>query len=631
MLTLLRRHSRSIIIKLIYVALILSFLVWGIGSYKSKKDLIAVNVNGQPITFDEYRRALDNLTNYYRETLKDKFNEDVLVKLNLRKRALDSLIDRLLVLQEAEKQNIKITEEELQRRIESFPAFQENGKFNRDKYFQLLNYNKINPSDFEAEQRGLIRMERVAEIVKSSASVSDEETLEEYKKEKTTVNLEFVLVKPEDYEKSVTPTKKDMTDYFSSHMGDFTIPEKIKLGYVVLDPKDFVKDINLSREDFEDYYKNYIDDFTTPKKVKARHILIKFNDDKEKARKKAEEILERIKNGEDFSTLAGKYSEDAGSAEKGGDLGFFERGTMVKPFEDAAFSLEKGEVGDPVESRFGFHIIEVLDIAEERVKPIEEVRSEIRSILEDELSVELVGAKAEDLYYESLKGKGLEEPAKEAKLPYQKTGLFVLDKIPGDLKKFSSSVHAASTMEPGWTSRPIEVDKMQYIITLLEKEPPREPAFDEVENKVKKAVTKELAVAAARETGEKILKELTGGKPFEKVLKKYKLKTQETGPFSRVRNFVPKIGVSEEIVKKAFELDKSHPVADEIFKVANNTVIIRLKDRKEIDMDLFAGEKESFKAGLLERKKEEVYGNWLDETRRKAKIEFHEDLIDAEG
>ena len=89
MLTLFRRHSRSIIIKLIYVALILSFLVWGIGSYNSKKNLIAVTVNGQSITFDEYRKAMDNLTNYYRETLKDKFNEDILVKLNLKKKALD--------------------------------------------------------------------------------------------------------------------------------------------------------------------------------------------------------------------------------------------------------------------------------------------------------------------------------------------------------------------------------------------------------------------------------------------------------------------------------------------------------------------------------------------------------------
>lgn len=631
MLTLLRRHSRSMIIKLIYVALILSFLVWGIGSYNSKKNLIAATVNGQSITFDEYRKTLDNLTNYYKETLKDNFNEDILVKLNLKKKALDSLIDRLLVLQEADKQNIEISKEEIRKKIESFPAFQENGKFNETKYFQLLNYNKINPSDFEAEQRGIIGMERIAGIVKNRALISDDEIFEEYKKEKTTVNLEFIIIKPEEFESKVKPTKKNMEDYFSVHMGDFTIPEKIALGYIRLDPKDFVKDINLSKEDFDDYYKNYIDDFTTPGKVKARHILIKLNDDKEKARSKAEEILEKIINGKDFSTMARKYSEDTGSAKKGGNLGFFERGSMVKPFDDVAFSLEKGELSNLVESRFGFHIIEVVDIVEEGAKSLEEVKSEIKSVLENELSIELAVAKAEDIYYESSKEKGLEELAKEEKLSYKKTGLFILDNIPAELNKLSTFVQSASTMEPGWTSRPIESDNIQYIITLIKKELPREPVFDEVKDKVKRAVTKELAVTAANETGEKILKKILGGTPLKKVLKKQKLALQETGHFSKARNFVPKIGVSEEIVKKAFELDDSNLIADKTFKIANNLVIIRLKERKEIDLEQFGKEKELFKTGLLYKKKEDVYRNWLEENRRKAKIKFHEDLLDADG
>jgi len=304
---------------------------------------------------------------------------------------------------------------------------------------------------------------------------------------------------------------------------------------------------------------------------------------------------------------------------------------MVKPFEEAAFSLEKEEVSGLVESRFGFHIIKVLDIAEESVKPLAEVKSAIKSVLQDEISSELAEARAEDIYYEALKDKTLENIANEEKLGYKKTALFTLDEIPEELRSFSGTVHEASTMEPGWTGRPVESGKKYYIITMVEKESPREPGFEEVKDRVGVAVTKELAAKAAREMGEKVLKEAIDGIPVKKILKKYNLKAEETGHFSRARNFVPKIGVSEEIVNRAFELEERKPIADQVYEVADNTVIFRLKERKEIDMELFAKEKETFRTGLINRKKGEVYINWLEETRRKAKIEYHEDLMDVQG
>ncbi|RMF99853.1 MAG: hypothetical protein D6726_12300 [Nitrospirae bacterium] len=168
------------------------------------------------------------------------------------------------------------------------------------------------------------------------------------------------------------------------------------------------KDVNITNEDIELYYKSKSEQFKVPSMVRARHILIKVKsdaseDEKKAARKKAEEILSKIKNGEDFASLAEEYSDDPGSAKKGGDLGYFPRGRMVKPFEDAAFSLKPGEVSDIVETAFGYHIIKVDDKKDAHIKPLEEVKDMIRKKLEKELK----SAKAGEFLRKAMEDAGV--------------------------------------------------------------------------------------------------------------------------------------------------------------------------------------------------------------------------------
>jgi parvulin-like peptidyl-prolyl isomerase len=150
--------------------------------------------------------------------------------------------------------------------------------------------------------------------------------------------------------------------------------------------REVVDKIKVSEEDMKQYYKANREQFKKPEEVKARHILIKVSkdaspDEKKTARKKADEILAKIKKGEDFASLAEKYSDDPGSAKKGGDLGYFPRGRMVKPFEDAAFSLNPGEVSDIVETKFGYHIIKLEEKRPAGYQPFEAVKNTIRKEL----------------------------------------------------------------------------------------------------------------------------------------------------------------------------------------------------------------------------------------------------------
>ena len=631
MLGLMRRHSRSLFIKLIYVGLILSFVIWGIGSYSSRDNLIAVKVNGEGITIQAYQRSFDDLVNYYKETLKDNFNDDMIVAMNLKKVAMERLIDRALLLEEADSLNLKARKEEVQARIQSYPAFQKNGSFDKETYFRILEYNNIKPGDFENEQKEFIRIAKAESSIRNNAMVSDDEILAGYKEEKTTVRLQYIKISPEKFEKKAKPSTAEMKEYFAAHMGAFTIPEMINIAYSVFTPKDFIKEIKLTPEDYEDYYKSYIDDFTIPAKIKASHILVKFGENKEETRIEAEDLLERVKKGEDFSKLATEYSGDAASASKGGDLGFFGRGDMVKPFEDAAFSMEKGEISPLVESIYGFHIISLTDITEEKIKPLAKVKSKIRSVMETEMSRELAEGRAEDIYYEALKGRKLKELVKEEGLTYKTTGLFVMGEVPDALEDIKDSLLASTTEEPGWVSRPIEAEGKIYILTLLDKKGPREPKFEEVKEKLRIAAARDKAKSIAAALGEKVLKDATSGTSFKQLSRKNGLKLEETDHFSRSNNMIPGIGLSQEMVLAAFELTNEAPLPGKSYKVGADTFIIKFKERKEAEVEAFEKEKDLFKSKLLEQRREELYRRWLQDAKKRADMVYHEDFADLQG
>ncbi len=167
--------------------------------------------------------------------------------------------------------------------------------------------------------------------------------------------------------------------------------------------------VSISEEDILQYYKAHQDEFRTPETVSARHILIRVNqsaseEEKKEARKKAEDILKRIKAGEDFATLASEFSDDPGSKTKGGDLGYFQRGRMVKPFEDAAFALTPGSVSDIVETQFGFHIIKVEDKKEAVLEPYEKVKDKVK----DKLYIDMRKSKVEEFVENAMKDAGAE-------------------------------------------------------------------------------------------------------------------------------------------------------------------------------------------------------------------------------
>jgi peptidyl-prolyl cis-trans isomerase D len=297
---------------------------------------VAATVNGEIISRKQFAEQENRISQYYSQMLGGQF-DNLIQRQNLRNEALNQLVDNSVAAQAAEKEMIVATDSNVRNAILEMPYFKKDGVFQSDVYKGVLATNGMNAGEFEKMMRQQISIQKVRDLFEASTVATDLEKNVEADLKKAKMNLAYLKIDAE----------------LVNSLGGVS-DAKIK---EALAKDDFKKKVT-------DYIKSRSSEFSTPEQVKASHILVKADDknaaDVEKARLKAEQILAELKKA-DFGVLAKKYSDDPGSKEKSGDLGFFSKGSMVKEFEDTAFSLEKGKVSGLVKTQFGFHIIKVMD------------------------------------------------------------------------------------------------------------------------------------------------------------------------------------------------------------------------------------------------------------------------------
>ena len=366
MLGLMRKHATSWLIKVALFAIVIVFIFWGGYSYTEKKASRVAAVNGSYIGMVEFQSMYNNLVEQMRRQFGKQFSPELAETLNLKRQALDQLINRRLLLAEAKMLELDVSREELQNAIISYPAFQTNGRFDQQRYQQILRLNKLTPQEFEASQREDLLISKVQQFITRGTKVLDAEMLSFFHHTQDKVNLAYLQVDPKDFKTQVKVDEESIRDYFDKHRENYRLPVKRNILYVRFRPRDYIDEVQPTDMEIEDFYRLHQEDYKEPEKVRARHILFRIppkakTSDIQAIQKRADMVLDLARKGEDFAELARRYSEDT-TASTGGDLGYFTSEDMVKPFSDSAFSLEKGEISDLVRSRFGLHIIKVEDI-----------------------------------------------------------------------------------------------------------------------------------------------------------------------------------------------------------------------------------------------------------------------------
>lgn len=506
----------------VFLALItLPFAFFGVESYMRSGgagDDVA-KVGDIKITQQQFQQALREQQERMRGQLGGQFDAKLFDTPEARKAILDDLVDQRLLLQEASKKHIFASDEAVRRMIAGIDAFKVDGKFSSERYTQMLAAQGMNPQGFEAQLRQDITLQQLASSVAQSGIVSKtaSERLIALQSEKRDIQeFRFAL---DSYLDKAKPSEEAVRKFYDENGKQFATPEQAKVEYLVLSAETISAQLAVSDAEIKSWYDSHKDKFAQGEERRASHILISAEKiGKEKAKAKAEELLKEIrKTPAAFADLAKQNSDDPGSAAKGGDLGFFGHGMMVKPFEEAAFALKDGEVSNVVESDFGFHIIKLTGIHAAKEKPLAEVRAQIEAELKAASATRKFAEAAEafsNLVYEQ--SDSLKPAAEKFKLTVKQSDWLSRQPNPaaGPLgnEKVLSALFAEDSVKNKRNTEAIEIAPNTLLAArVLEYKPAAQVPFEQVKANIEAMLKRKEAQALAVKDGEARLEALKKG------------------------------------------------------------------------------------------------------------------------
>jgi peptidyl-prolyl cis-trans isomerase D len=585
-------------------------------------------VAGQDITANEFRRTYQAQLQAYRSAYGGQMNEQLLKQLGVEQQILQQMVDERAALAEARRLNINVSDSEVRQRILSIPAFQENGVFiGEQRYQQLLRMQRppMSASEFEDNVRRQLTIQKLRASLTDWLSVADKDLEQEYRRRNDKVKLAVVSLTADKFRKDVSATDAEITSYFDGHKDDFKIPEKRKIRYLLIDIEALRAKVVVPPADVEQAYNSNIEQYSTPEQVRASHILLKTEGkDDAVVKARAEEILKQARAGADFAELAKKYSEDEASQKNGGDLDYFGRGRMVPEFDQAAFSLEPGQISDLVKTQYGYHIIKVVDKKPATTRPLSDVRQQIQ----DQLTYERAQAQANDLAQslekEVTKPADLDRVAKEKGLTVQESGFFARDEPILGLGPSPEAASRAFEMKTGDVAGPLRASRGFVFETLVAKQDPYVPKLDEVKERVREEVIKQKARDLSKQRAAEIDAKLKSSPDFDKAAKAAGLEPKTTELIAR-DSPIPDVGVSKSIEDAAFKLPVGS-VSDAI-PTDNGTAIVKVLEKQEVSAADWANAKDRFREELLADRRNRFFGAYMVKAKQKMKIEVNRESL----
>jgi peptidyl-prolyl cis-trans isomerase D len=589
---------------------------------------VIAEVNGQELTAGEFQRRYATQVQAYRTAYGANINAQMLKQLGIEQQILQQMVDEQAALAEAERQGIRVSDEELAQQIFAIPGLQENGRFVGEATYERILQSQNPPmtkSEFEENLRRSMMIDKLRAALTDWMAVSDAEIDREFKLRNEKVKLQIVALTADKFRSKVTVTDADVSTYFDAHKAEYRKGEQRKVKMLLLDREEARAKTTVPPADIQRAYNDNITQYQTPEQVRASHILLK-TDGKNEAdvRKQAEEILKQVKGGADFAELAKKVSEDDGSKANGGDLDYFARGRMVPEFETAAFALQPGQISDLVKSQFGFHIIKVIDKKAATTRSIEEVRPQIEAQLKSERAEQQIATRAIDLATRIKSPADLDKVAKEAGVQVVESGFFAReDPVPG-LGAAPQVASAAFELKDNTVSPPIVSPRGTVFVTVSGKRDPYVPMLDEVKDRVREDVIRTRATDMSRQRAGEIAAALKSAKDFAGVAKAQGLESKETELIARSAA-LPDIGVNPEVDKVAFSLPAGG-VSDPI-STNDATVIIRVAERDEVTPDELKKGKDAFREQLLNERRNLFYSAYMTKAKEKMNIQINNDVV----
>ena len=527
MLEFIRSHKRlAQVILLIFI--VPSFAFVGLEGYTRMTDDSAVaKVAGQKISQQEWENALREHADRLRQDYGPQVDAKMFDSPEFKNSVLDNLMVKVALSAEVARRYLSVPDMTLQQAIMGIPGLTKaDGTFDNDRYKKFLEAQGMTPPLFEAQVRRDIALQQIRNAVQSSSFVPKtvaNQISDVAAQEREVQQLRFDSPK---YVSQVAVTDEMVTAFYDKHGELFEIPEQMKAEFVVLTAANVAAGITVSDADIKQYYEQNARRYASEEQRRASHILIAVKNDapdadKAAAKQKAEALLAQVqKKPADFARLAKENSQDPGSAAKGGDLNFFGKGMMVKPFDDVAFKLKKGEISDLVQTDFGFHIIMLTDSKNAASRPLSEVKNEITAEIKRQMLSKKYAETAEvfsNTVYEQ--ADSLKPVADKLKLKVETVSGLTREinpkappGAPTNNERFLKAMFSDETIKNKRNSEAVEIAPNVLIAgRVVEYKPKTKRPFDEVKAAIKERLTLEQATVLAKQEGEAKLAKLKEG------------------------------------------------------------------------------------------------------------------------
>ncbi len=619
MITTFRNHLKAFSL-VIWVG-IFAFVAGGSALYVfgpfSRGSNNAITVGNVKISRQQYQTMYNNYYKTYSKLLGNSFSKGMVEKLGLKNLVKNRLINQAILQIEAKKDGIKISDASVALEIESNPNFSRSGKFSEYAYNAFLNSNNITKKKYENSVRNNLLMRQEAQRLIGNVNIPDNLVKEKYLSSYEKRSYRYLTINSSKYEDRVRVSQNNLENFYAKNKEKFKIPQKVVIKYINIDIKSTQKFIKIKKVNEKKFYDSHPDLFMSPAVVHARHILIADkNGNYSAALKKAEAIYKKLKKGASFKKLAEKYSDDPGSKNRGGDLGYIAKNQLVKPFANAAFSLKIGQISKPVKTRFGYHIIEVLDRKSESVEPFKKVESAIGSSLRKTNAYQNLfnNAKRAQMAWKS--GDTHIRYPIITSIPFAYNGTLF-----GDNTK--NVYQSAVLIAKNEVSSPIKIGSDRYIlfkkIKIIKSYVPK---FADIKSMIRKDVVRVKSEEYAKKLGQRVLKTVRNIGMI-KTEKKYRLKFVTTKPLliADLSDTLP--SCSPQTLNKLKKSKAKICGKDGLY------TIVELKEISKFDKKDFQSKKVSIYNRLRQVKMANILNSKIKQLRKKVKITTNEKFINS--
>jgi peptidyl-prolyl cis-trans isomerase D len=567
MLQSIRDNAQGWLAWIIVTLIIIPFALWGIQEYlrPTPKRVIA-EVNGVEIPERNFQQQVHQRKQQLREMLRNQNIDLSFMESQIRENTLSQMIEEELLMQTAIDSGMRISDELLQQRIKQIPGFQEeNGTFSQARYEQALKNQGISPGGFEMEMRRSVLTDQLREGILRSALLTDYDQQQRQQLEEQQRYVSYLIIPATRFQKGIVISDTDIEDDYKKNLNRYMTPEKVSIEYVELSQENLIKPQKLDEDTLKQRYQERKTTFITPAQWKARHILFEVGKSAaaaeiNTAKSKAQQVLTKIRAGESFEELAKTFSDDSGSKNQGGDLGWFGPNAMVKPFEEAVKSMKVGEVSEPIQSEFGFHIIKLEDSKPEVTRSFAEVKEQLAQELQKEM--------AESAFYgqvEQFSNLAFEHPnsldvlAETLKLPLKTTELFerIVSTQADSILSHQPVIDAAfseTVLKERYNSDVIDIGEQHVVVLRLKDHQPAKPKpLAEVKAAITSTLTQEKAKAEAQTLGKTLLTQIKDKRNPDQLVSSYELQWSPAQWIHRQETTLKQ----PDIVREAFKM--GHP------------------------------------------------------------------------